>query len=365
MIRIITTLIFFILSLSTFAQDVYLEDDTVELELPKAVLNIGYFEETPFVFEKNNEIKGMSIMLWERISDDLDLEYNFVAYSTYDSLRNAVIDNEVDVAINPMTVSAKDFTVLDFTQPIVISNLAIAISGNKKGPILQLIGKMWSWEFLVGVFLMTCVILFFGIIAWLFERKHNRDQFSNNPKGLWDSFWWSAVTMTTVGYGDKAPRTIGGRLTAVVWMFTAVIIVASYTATISSSLTIKELSLDINSLNDLRTSTIMVDRNSGAEAYLERMKISCIETDSSEHALAAVINGEIDAYVADEVYLKYMFEEENYEDQLALAPAKFYKQYYAFALPLNSEYLNPINLALIKTIQSEEWKRQLTRFQID
>jgi len=49
------------------------------------------------------------------------------------------------------------------------------------------------------------------------------------------------VTMTTVGYGDKSPKTLGGRMVALVWMIFSIIFIASFTANITTSLTLSEL----------------------------------------------------------------------------------------------------------------------------
>jgi voltage-gated potassium channel len=55
-----------------------------------------------------------------------------------------------------------------------------------------------------------------GALAVLeFERSH---QIATVP----DALWWAATTMTTVGYGDLAPATLGGRLVALVLMIVGI-----------------------------------------------------------------------------------------------------------------------------------------------
>ena len=58
---------------------------------------------------------------------------------------------------------------------------------------------------------------------------------------IWNSLWWTIVTMTTVGYGDMAPATIPGRLLAIIIMLSGIILVALVTGTISSIFTTKRI----------------------------------------------------------------------------------------------------------------------------
>ncbi len=82
--------------------------------------------------------------------------------------------------------------------------------------------------FLVIIILFT--LLFVGSLGILtFERGVN-DQFKNLADGL----WWTVVTLTTVGYGDKFPVTLGGKLLAIALMFTGLSFFALITSFISS-----------------------------------------------------------------------------------------------------------------------------------
>ena len=57
----------------------------------------------------------------------------------------------------------------------------------------------------------------------------------NSFDSLGDAAWWSATTVTTIGYGDVVPGTSGGRVIAVFVMFASVATVSFTTAVVTAS----------------------------------------------------------------------------------------------------------------------------------
>lgn len=72
---------------------------------------------------------------------------------------------------------------------------------------------------------LTVFILAFGAVGLHY--------FEQTPS-LLDALWWSFVTITTVGYGDVTPTTIGGRLTGVIVMVFGIGLLGMFTATVAS-----------------------------------------------------------------------------------------------------------------------------------
>ena len=73
------------------------------------------------------------------------------------------------------------------------------------------------------------MVIFSSIAVLQFEKDVN-----SNIKTAEDAIWWSYVTITTVGYGDKFPITTEGRVIGAVLMTMGVGIFGTFTALVSS-----------------------------------------------------------------------------------------------------------------------------------
>jgi voltage-gated potassium channel len=81
-----------------------------------------------------------------------------------------------------------------------------------------------------AVAIITFLVVIFSSISILIVEKDP----ASNIKSAEDAIWWSMVTVTTVGYGDKFPVTTEGRFIGVVLMLVGVGLFGTFTAFVSS-----------------------------------------------------------------------------------------------------------------------------------
>lgn len=103
----------------------------------------------------------------------------------------------------------------------------------RRGELLRDILKNRSKyaSFLVG--LLAIIVLFTASVLVLqFESASRKALITTG----WDAFWYSIVTITTVGYGDYYPVTTGGRITGIFIMITGVGIIGALASLMASLL---------------------------------------------------------------------------------------------------------------------------------
>uniref|UniRef100_A0A1I8HGQ1 Ion_trans domain-containing protein n=1 Tax=Macrostomum lignano TaxID=282301 RepID=A0A1I8HGQ1_9PLAT len=137
----------------------------------------------------------------------------------------ATLSFYMDLVLNQVLSEAEaSYEVLEFFSIIRIMRLfklTRHIAGLK---ILIHTFKASAKELLLLVFFLIVFIVVFAALIYYAERIHYNPEnsFDSIPIGL----WWAIVTMTTVGYGDMAPKTYAGMFVGALCALTGVLTIA-------------------------------------------------------------------------------------------------------------------------------------------
>ena len=324
-------------------------------------LTVGVTDSPPFIIIEDDEITGLTIDLWNNISDSLKVDYHFVE-TDIENVVTSISEGEINISIAPMAVSSSHAETTFYSQPFYITTMCVAIENHYESGFVTIVKNLFSIAFLKTIGLLLFINFTIGTLIWLAERKEN-PAFSDKMNGIIDGFWWSWVTMTTVGYGDKSPQSKNGKILATIWMLVAILIISGFTATISSELTTKRLQNNINNVHDLHKMKVGRVQGRNTSIYLDYKHIKSKEYVSFEKAFDALEKGEINALVDDGATLNYYFNkrERNLGKKITLIELPNNKEYYCF-MSSDPILLNRINPYLLSFLESEHWGRLLKRY---
>lgn len=309
----------------------------------------------PFAMEQENGAwSGLAIDLWQLIAHELGRDYTLKPYQSTKDLIDAAAAGDIDAGVAAVTITAEREQSVDFSHPFFRSGLAI--SKERSSSVVDVFRALTSGPFLATIGMLLALLFATGSLIWVVERKRNSAHFDEEPvTGIGHGFWWAAVTMTTVGYGDKVPITPLGRLIGVVWMFAALILTAVFTAQLASSFTVDRISGPVASINDLVRARVGAVANSSSNDYLAGEFIQRTTYANVDAGLAALARGDIDAFVHDAPILRYEILRK-YRGRIGILPDDVEAQSYGIVLPPASKDREAVNQALLHVLSSQEWK---------
>ena len=356
MIRAIgLSLVFLLMYNVSYSQDTVVAQDTVV---------VGYDYSAPFVYKKNEKLQGPLVWLWEKVSEKNNIVTELKRVKS-ENMLELLESGDIDISLYPLTITSDRSQVIDFTAPYYLAYSGVLEPRRSTWEkAILFIKSFFSLNFFRALLGLMVIILIFGLLEWLFERKNNQEEFAPGLKGIWSGFWWSAVTMTTVGYGDKSPRTTGGRVIALIWMFTAVTIVSGFTASIASSLTLTGIGSDSTSVEKFKDKKIAAVANSSTLKWMnDNFYNNQVVFDRKEELVAAVKKGRADVAFYDLPLLKELIKEDSTQE-LRILPIRFNPQFYAFAMnqELPAAFKKQISTSMLEFTENLEWDVVLSEY---
>jgi polar amino acid transport system substrate-binding protein len=186
-------------------------------------------------------------------------------------------------------------------------------------------------------------------VAWLAERNTNDEFPTSYLHGISHSFWWAAVTVTTVGYGDTAPKTIVGRLVGIIWMVAGLFVIAYFTAGVAAVFTVDEIRSSVDGLDDLAGRRVVTVAGSTASDFLLDQRVRHLTVDEIDVAYEMLLAGEVRAVVYDAPVLMYFTA--NSDEPVQIVGELLDEESYGIGLPAGSPLREDVNRTLLEIIE--------------
>ena len=314
-------------------------------------LRIGVSGSPPFVMEKDGVLSGISIEIWKDVAERLDQPYKFIVQPNTNANVKAVADGSIDLAIGPISITPTRLAnpKIDFTQPYYHGYEGLLIPKKPPGLITR-IRPFIGWAALSSVGILISLLFIFGNLIWLAERRKNTEQFPRQYlHGVGNGMWFGLVTLTTVGYGDRAPLSRSGRAIAGIWMVMSLVAVSSITAGLASAFTLSLAELAPSAIRekaDLSGKEIAIVEGTTSLRWGKLYEIDAFITKDLSQAIQILKQGKVEGIIFDEAPLRHYLKQ-NKNSKLKLANFPLAIQTYGFVLPMGSRLRNQFNIELL------------------
>jgi ABC-type amino acid transport substrate-binding protein len=351
-----TLIAFFLIAL-------FLASGTGRAEEARKVLRVGIHEKPPYATKENSgEWNGIAVDLWNSIALQTGLRFEFVE-TPYQDIIPDVASGKLDAAVGEIEITTESEKIVDFTQPYLMSSIGIALQSRTWHLDWITIAKeFFNWTLVQVLLAILAGMVVVSALIWLLERNHERGHFRGGLTGFGSALWFSAATMTSVGYGDKTPSTLPGRLVSFVWMLAGVLLVAGFTAVVAANVASARINESITRPSDLYRVSCGVMANSVSLQYLQKQGIPSRPYPSIAAALEALSKGEIEAVLADRNSLRYLAKSmagDRPDVRFRVSSVSFQDVFIGIPVHDKLPEFEDINVALLNTRSSEKWQGTL------
>ncbi|XP_044470337.1 glutamate receptor 3.6-like isoform X2 [Mangifera indica] len=264
-----------------------------------------------------------------------------------------------DAAVGDIAIITNRTRMVDFTQPYIESGLVVV------APVKKLDSNAWAFLRPFSPRMWGVTSIFFlavGAVVWISEHRHN-DDFRGPPRRQVVTVFWFSFSTMFFAHRENIVSTLG-RIVLLIWLFVVLIINSSYTASLTSILTVQQLSSHIEGIGSLRASKdpIGYQQGSFARNYLvddlgfDESRL--VPLNSPEEYAKALIDGPrkggVAAVVDDRAYAELFLSS---RCEFSIVGQEFTKNGWGFAFPRDSPLAEDMSTAILKLSENGDLER--------
>ncbi|BAT74446.1 hypothetical protein LR48_Vigan01g113100 [Vigna angularis] len=219
----------------------------------------------------SSKYSGFCIEIFEKALPLLgyDLPYDFHPVNvTYPDLVQLVYNKTYDAVVGDVTILEERLRYVDFTVPYAESGLSMIVT-EKSEDSTWMFMKPFTWQMWVAT---GALLLYTMVVVWCLERKPN-PEFHGNLKSQISTALMFTFSSLFFAHREKIYSDLT-RVVMVSWLFLVLILNSSYTASLSSMLTVQRLRPNVTDIEFLKKNNMKIgcDGDSFVKTYLEEVE---------------------------------------------------------------------------------------------
>lgn len=328
------------------------------------------FEDFVHVADPNTtyqKVTGYSIDIFEAAMNQLHRPpgYEFYAFNgSYNHLVGNVSSGVYDAAVGDVTITPERATDTDFTMPYTQSGVfMLVLSENEPETVKWTFVKPLStalWFTTVGFFFYT------GFVVWMIERSRNQEYQGSNLRQFSTASYFAFSTLTFSH--AQTIRSPLSKVVVVVWCFVVLIVVQSYTASLSAMLTAKRLQPSVTDLHQLQLRGDFVGHQDGSfvgsilinDYNFNKTKLRSYKR--KEDYADALRNAEVSAIVDEIPFLTSFLSDPKNERDFMMVNRIYRTPGFGFVFCLGSPLVHDLSTAILNITGGEEGSKIQTKW---
>lgn len=282
------------------------------------------------------QLSGFSIDLWAAVARQMGVEYD-ITHKPFEEKMSLITNGNADVAIGCISATSQRQRIMEFSMPVANGGLlAVSTTDESTFPAFSKQSKKM-------LLVLLCLVVAFAHLMWWSEKGKNTINDRYFP-GIFEAIWFSVVTMSTVGYGDIAPKRWLGKISALLIILTGVTAFGVIFGQFASDAVSEEAGYTVTSVQDLRAYKVAVGTGSAAESYLKSNGVKVQSFNRMSEAYSQLTKGKVQLIVHDAVAMRVLVQRHK---ELAIASPVMNHHFYSFAMKNDSRWRKSIDEAIL------------------